>query len=126
MIAVYIVLVLGISTIFWSFVGLLRLANEQYVRRVALGPPLSGRLLRLLQRWPLANRLGSSVHGVHTLPAPRAHRGQIQREHGRHRARDPRILPANVAVLIAAHNEALVIRRPSGPLRRWCRSGTST
>ncbi|WLQ05245.1 glycosyltransferase family 2 protein [Arthrobacter oryzae] len=110
MIAVYIVLVLGVSTIFWSFVGLLRLANEQYVRRVTLGPPLSGRMLRFLQRMPLASRVGSGAHGAHTLPAPRAHRGMIQREHGRHRVRGPRILPANVAVLIAAHNEALVIR----------------
>jgi biofilm PGA synthesis N-glycosyltransferase PgaC len=109
-IAVYVVLVLGISTIFWSFVGLLRLGNEQYVRRVTLGPPLSGRALGILRRWPLANRIGSSVHGAHTLPVPRAHRGEVQRAHGRHRAGGPRILPANVAILIAAHNEALVIR----------------
>ena len=60
MIAVYVVLVLGISTIFWSLVGLLRLANEQYIQRVTLGPPLSGRVLRLLQRWQLANRIGSA------------------------------------------------------------------
>jgi hypothetical protein len=125
-IAVYIVLVLGISTIFWSFVGLLRLANEQYTRRITLGPPLSGRMLGLLQRWPLANRLGPGVHGAHTLPAPRAHRGQIQREHGRHRARDPRILPANVAVLLPPTTKHLSSGRPSGPPRRWCRSGTST
>ncbi|MBP1137097.1 cellulose synthase/poly-beta-1,6-N-acetylglucosamine synthase-like glycosyltransferase [Arthrobacter sp. PvP023] len=109
MIAVYIVLVLGVSTIFWSFVGLMRLVNEQYTRRVALGPPLSGRALGLLRRWPLANRIGSSVHGAHALPEPRSHRGQLHRAHGRHRAHGERIMPADVAVLVAAHNEALVI-----------------
>ena len=109
MIAVYIVLVLGISTIFWSFVGIMRFCNEKYIRHVVLGPPLSGRALGLLQRWPLANRIGSNVHGVHALPGPRAHRGQLLREHGRRRAQGEQIMPADVAVLVAAHNEALVI-----------------
>ncbi|GAP54097.1 poly-beta-1,6-N-acetyl-D-glucosamine synthase [Arthrobacter sp. Hiyo6] len=112
MIILYAILVLGVSTIFWSLVGLIRLATEQYVKRIALGPTFGVRVARMLQRLPF----GIAARGLSNGPRSRGgassrplQRSQLQREHGRHRARGVRILPANVAVLIAAHNEALVI-----------------
>jgi biofilm PGA synthesis N-glycosyltransferase PgaC len=108
-IAVYAVLVLGFSTIFWSLVGLLRFCYEMYLRRVALGPPLNARAAAALQRWPVLRRIGSNVQGADVVLPPRGRDGQIEQEHSRHRVKGIRILPANVAVLIAAHNEALVI-----------------
>lgn len=79
MILLYVVLVLGISTIFWSLVGLLRFLRERCVRR-------SG---------TLALRFGLAS-------------GAAREQFGRHHAQ--RVIPSDVAVLVAAHNEALVIR----------------
>ncbi|WP_332601509.1 glycosyltransferase family 2 protein [Arthrobacter sp. S2(2024)] len=81
-------LVLGVSTIFWSVAGLVRLAGEESWRVKGLSSRIRG--------WIALLRGG-------TLPIPR-------RPRARHRAKGVRLYPANVAVLVAAHNEALVIR----------------
>ncbi|MEZ2389765.1 glycosyltransferase [bacterium RCC_150] len=88
MIILSIVLVLGISTIFWSLAGLLRAANEQSwrARQVVDG----------------MRSLGSRLRGRGPLP--------VRRVRAKHRAKGTRIYPANVAVLVAAHNEELVIQ----------------
>ncbi|MHC6220037.1 glycosyltransferase family 2 protein [Arthrobacter sp. MMS24-S77] len=88
MIVLSIVLVLGISTIFWSFAGLLRLASEQSWR---------------IQVWSNRIRGWISLLRGGGVPAQR-------RQRARHRSKGVRIYPSNVAVLVAAHNEALVIR----------------
>jgi biofilm PGA synthesis N-glycosyltransferase PgaC len=105
-IALYIVMVLGVSTIFWSFIGLMRLVGEEYDRRRGAGRALS-----------LAGIRGWLAGGGHASRAPQvtSHYGPgraatIDRAHGRHRANPVRVLPSSVAVLVAAHNEALVIR----------------
>jgi cellulose synthase/poly-beta-1,6-N-acetylglucosamine synthase-like glycosyltransferase len=81
-------LVLGISTIFWSLAGLLRLASEQSWRAKELSNRIRG--------W------SSLLHGGRAAPK--------KRQRGRHRSKGVRIYPSNVAVLVAAHNEALVIK----------------
>ncbi len=88
MIVLSIFLVLGVSTIFWSLAGLIRLAGEESWR--ARGP--SYRILG----W-IAMLRGRKA------PVPRHQRA-------RHRSKGVSISPSNVAVLVAAHNEALVIK----------------
>ena len=110
MIAVYVVLVLGISTIFWSLVGLLRLANEQYIQRVTLGPPTE----RTRPPAPAAMAVGQPDWVRHSR------RPRVAGAKGAPRGAAAGAWPppchrpgrsqANVAILIAAHNEALVIR----------------
>ncbi|WP_314214835.1 glycosyltransferase [Pseudarthrobacter equi] len=87
MIAVSIILVLGVSTIFWTLVGLVRLAGENSW---------------LLEEWRHRYRAWRSVRAGLPAVAARPRRG-------RHRGTGIRILPSHVAVLVAAHNEALVI-----------------
>lgn len=86
MIFFYIVLVLGVSTILWSLVGLLRFALE---KSVVLGDWRD----RFVDRWQ--SRGGGSVGPLHRAQTP------VQPS--------SRITPSKVAVIIAAHNEALVI-----------------
>jgi len=86
-IAVSIILVLGVSTIFWTLVGLVRLAGENSW---------------LLEDWRHRYRTWRSVRAGLPAVAARPRRG-------RHRGTGIRILPSHVAVLVAAHNEALVI-----------------
>lgn len=82
MIFLYIVLVLGVSTIFWTLVGLLRLAREHYLR------------LRVWF-WTFRDRPGPILR-------TKGHRAK-------HRSIGAEVLPRDVAVLVAAHNEAIVI-----------------
>lgn len=82
------VLVLGIGTIFWSVAGLLRLASEQSWRT---------------RVW--SNRIRGGISWLRGGGVPTQ-----QRQRGRHRSNGVRIYPSNVAVLVAAHNEALVIK----------------
>lgn len=106
MIALFIVMVLGVSTIFWSLVGLMRFGVEEYDRRNGIGQKSSFERIR---RWLSG---GGHISLATRIPS-RSGQGRaavIQRVHGRHRANPVRVLPSNVAVLIAAHNEALVIR----------------
>lgn len=106
MIALYIILVLGVSTIFWSLIGLMRFAGEAYDRRIGTGPALSRAGIR---RWLSGGGPGSRLMRI----SPSTGTGTAataQKAHGRHRANPVRVLPSNVAVLIAAHNEGLVIR----------------
>jgi len=95
--ALYIVLVLGVSTIFWSLVGLLRvIAGKSGIMADWVGGVLAHVRRARPPEW-----IGES-----------ADRGQEPWGRGAgplHRAVTPRITPARVAVLIAAHNEALVI-----------------
>jgi poly-beta-1,6-N-acetyl-D-glucosamine synthase len=74
----YMVLVLGVTTIFWTLVGLMRAVSEKYEKHSAAAPS-GGRA------------------------------GRIRRIQGRRKADPTRVLPADVAILIAAHDEALVI-----------------
>ncbi|MCT9624940.1 glycosyltransferase family 2 protein [Pseudarthrobacter equi] len=87
MIVVSIILVLGISTIFWTLVGLMRLASEKSW---------------LIEEW--RNRYRAWRAASAGLPA-----AYSRPRRGRHRSAGTRILPSQVAVLVAAHNEALVI-----------------
>jgi poly-beta-1,6-N-acetyl-D-glucosamine synthase len=81
-------LVLGVSTIFWSLAGLIRLAGEESWRARGLTYRILGWIAMLRGR---------------KAPIPR-------RQRARHRSKGVRISPSNVAVLVAAHNEALVIK----------------
>ena len=103
MTAVYIVLVLGISTIFWSLVGLARISVETFYRQKALIPPLGFTGPRRF--WPGAG------FGAHSFPGVPSHgrAARISRVHGRRKARPQKLTPDDVAVLVAAHNEELVI-----------------
>ncbi|MCX2747683.1 glycosyltransferase family 2 protein [Arthrobacter sp. MI7-26] len=87
MIVLSIFLVLGVGTIFWSVAGLLRLATEQSWRAQVWSNRIRGWISLLL---------GGGA------PTP-------QRRRARHRSNGVRIYPSNVAVLVAAHNEAIVI-----------------
>lgn len=95
------VLVLGLSTVFWTLIGLSRFATEQGVRAFEAAR-------RYRQRhagtWNPRRRVGDYLAtplAEQPLPAPEPM--------ARHRSRGTRIKPWSVAVLIAAHNEALVI-----------------
>ncbi len=82
MIFLYIVLVLGVSTIFWTLIGLLRLTREHYLR---------------FSVWlSICRDRGRLIFWT---------KGQRPK----HRSNGAEVLPRNVAVLVAAHNEALVI-----------------
>jgi biofilm PGA synthesis N-glycosyltransferase PgaC len=101
----YMILVLGITTIFWTLVGLTRAVVEEYDQyragRAELG--FTGR-----RRWLARDGFASGTRRFPSLPT-RDGAGRISRIHGRRRAKATPVLPADVAVLIAAHNEALVI-----------------
>lgn len=92
MIFFYIVLVLGISTIFWSLIGLGRASAE---RAGDVADWLGG----------VIARLPASMQRL--LPGAVMHGGTKQEPV--HRAVSTRMKPNRVAVLIAAHNEELVI-----------------
>ncbi|QCB98418.1 glycosyltransferase family 2 protein [Arthrobacter sp. PAMC25564] len=105
MILVYMILVLGISTIFWTLIGLMRVACEGYERHRAALP---ARGLAGGRRWLAGDWFGSGTSRFPSLPS-NGLAARMLRDHGRRKAKPVRVLPANVAVLIAAHNEALVI-----------------
>lgn len=87
MILLSIILVLGVSTIFWSCAGLVRLAAENSWR--------AEEIRARFREWI----------------APLTGRPAVSKRHrpARHRSKGVRLYPVNVAVLIAAHNEELVI-----------------
>jgi biofilm PGA synthesis N-glycosyltransferase PgaC len=101
----YMILVLGVTTIFWTLVGLTRAVSEEYDHYRAARPALgfTGR-----RRWRAGKEFRPGTRRFPSLPS-RGGAGRIRRSHGRRRAIPTRVLPADVAVLIAAHNEALVI-----------------
>ncbi|WP_427016727.1 glycosyltransferase family 2 protein [Pseudarthrobacter sp. P1] len=101
MILFYIVLVLGLSTVFWTVAGLMRLATEQCVRAVA-----AVRQFKVHH----AGTLNPFRSVGDYLDVPLAEKPFLTPEEmARHRSRGMRIKPWSVAVLIAAHNEAMVI-----------------
>lgn len=98
MTVLYIVLVLGISTIFWSIIGLMRAAASKFEQ---LADWTGG----VLARTPLSRTRALALIGM-------ARNLQLETSNRRgplHRAATVRIKPSGVAVLIAAHNEELVI-----------------
>jgi biofilm PGA synthesis N-glycosyltransferase PgaC len=98
-IILYIILVLGISTIFWSSVGLLRASLE---RSAGVADWLGAVLARL--PFSLVRPRGEHEKDRHPMLERWARNAGPM-----HRATTPRIVPSRVAVIIAAHNEALVI-----------------
>jgi poly-beta-1,6-N-acetyl-D-glucosamine synthase len=99
MIFVYVVLVLGVSTIFWSMVGLLRVVTH---KSQDLADWIGGLLARLPMR---QRRMLAQGRGV-AAASPESGR---RNDGPLHRADSCSVTPSRVAVLIAAHNEALVI-----------------